>query len=83
MATDDQSLQVLVGPRTLDSRICRLVYHRPADEAWIEEWCEGEWVRTTALVRDVLKAPVAATSQLRRRGIPTEQGIWDRAGAIA
>lgn len=70
--------QVLVGPRCLDDRICRLVYLRATDEAWTEEWLKGSWVRTTALVRHVLKAPTPKPGQLRRRGIPLELGVWDR-----
>jgi hypothetical protein len=71
--------QVLVGPRSLDNRICRLVYVRTTDEAWAEEWRRGRWVRTDALVRLVLKAPAPKPAQLKKRGIPLEFGDWDRA----
>ncbi len=74
--------EVLVGPRCVDDRICRLMYVRATDEVWTEEW-KGCWVRTTALVRHVLKAPPPKPAQLRRRGIPLELGVWDREGAFA
>lgn len=74
--------RILVGPRFLDDRICRLMYVEATDEVWTEEWKEG-WVRTTALVRLVLKAPRPKPAQLRRRGVPIERGAWDREGAIA
>ena len=69
--------QVLVGPRWLEDRACRIVYLRSSDEAWTEEWRNGSWIRTTALVRHVLKAPRPKPSQLARRGIPLELGLWD------
>lgn len=69
--------QVLVGPRCLEDRICRLVYARSTDEVWTEEWKDG-WVRTHALVRLVLKAPSPKPSQLEQQGIPLELGVWDR-----
>jgi hypothetical protein len=70
--------QVLVGPRFLDDRVCRLMYVRATDEAWTEEWRKGSWVRTQALVRDVIAAPSPKPGQLKRRGIPLELGAWDR-----
>lgn len=70
--------QILVGPRALDDRICRLVYARATDEVWTEEWRKDSWVRTDALVRLVLKAPSPKPAQLRKRGIPLELGDWDR-----
>lgn len=78
MATADVSPKILVGPRCLDDRICRLMYVKATDEAWTEEWRKGGWVRTNALVRHVLKAPAPKPSQLKRRGIPFELGDWDR-----
>lgn len=74
---------VLVGPRRLDDRICRLMYVRETDEAWTEEWADRSWRRTVVLVRDVLSAPVASLSVLKRRGIPAERGEWDREAAVA
>jgi hypothetical protein len=78
MATADVAPKILVGPRCLDDRICRLMYVKATDEAWTEEWRKGSWVRTNALVRHVLKAPLPKPSQLKRRGIPLELGDWDR-----
>lgn len=78
MSAKKVAQQILVGPRCLDDRICRLVYVRATDEAWTEEWRKGGWVRTTALVRHVLKAPSPKPAQLKRRGIPLELGDWDR-----
>jgi hypothetical protein len=75
--------QVLVGPRCLDDRICRLVYVRATDEVWTEEWTKGSWVRTSALVRLVLKAPTPKPAQLKSRGIPLELGAWDREEVFA
>lgn len=69
--------QILIGPRSLDDRICRLMYIRETDEAWTEEWSERAWVRTPVLVRYLMKAPVASKAVLRRRGIPRELGEWD------
>lgn len=74
---------VLVGPRTLDDRICRLVYRRATDEVWTEEWVGGAWVRTHALVRLVLSAPIPEASHLERCGIPLELGEWDLEAASA
>ncbi len=68
--------QMLVGPRFVDDRICRLMYIRATDEVWTEEW-DGRWVRTSALVRHVLKAPPPGPAQLRRSGIPDERGLLD------
>jgi hypothetical protein len=78
MSAQQISPQILVGPRCLDDRICRLVYVPATDEAWTEEWQKGSWVRTKALVRHVLKAPSPKPAQLKRRGIPLELGVWDR-----
>ncbi|HUE95203.1 MAG TPA: hypothetical protein VMN39_01000 [Longimicrobiaceae bacterium] len=78
MATKTLDAQVLVGPRCLDDRICRLVYVRETDEFWTEEWGSGGWFRTQALVRHVLKAPSPKPAQLKKRGIPIELGEWDR-----
>ena len=58
------------------------MYVRATDEVWTEEWKDG-WVRTTALVRHVLKAPTPKPAQLKRRGIPVERGVWDQEGAFA
>jgi hypothetical protein len=80
MTTD---AKVLVGPRRLNDRICRLMYVRETDEAWTEEWADRSWRRTVVLVREVLSAPVASESVLRRRGIPAERGEWDREAAVA
>ena len=81
MATQATPL-ILVGPRFLDNRICRLMYVRATDEVWTEEW-RGRWVRTTALVRHVLKAPTPKPAELKRQGVPVERGVWDRKGACA
>jgi hypothetical protein len=70
--------QVFVGPRYLDDRIIRLVYARTTDEVWTEEWDTGAWVRTRALLREVLKAPRPRPAQLKGRGIPAEDGLLDR-----
>jgi hypothetical protein len=78
MPTTTLGPQVLVGPRCLDDRICRLVYVRETDEVWTEEWAKDGWVRTKALVRLVLKAPSPKPGQLKKRGIPPELGVWDR-----
>ena len=75
--------RVLIGPRSLDDRICRLMYVRETDEAWTEEWADRSWQRTVVLVREVLSAPVASASVLKRRGIPAERGEWDREAAVA
>ena len=77
MASIEQRPQILVGPRWLENRICRLVYQQETDEVWTEEWRQGAWVRTTALVRHVLKAPQPKRSQLRKNGIPVEPGFLD------
>ncbi len=74
---------VLIGPRTLDDRICRLMYVRETDEAWTEEWRERQWKRATVLVRHLMKAPPPPKSALSRRGIPNEPGEWDRAKQTA
>ena len=62
--------RVLIGPRSLDDRICRLMYVRETDEAWTEEWDESAWVRTPVLVRYLMKAPRASRAALKSRGIP-------------
>ncbi|MBW3628451.1 MAG: hypothetical protein KY464_04055 [Gemmatimonadetes bacterium] len=77
MATNFPTPQVLIGPRSLDSRICRLMYVRETDEVWAEEWSKRAWVRATVLVRHLLKAPNAPAATLKRRGIPNEPGEWD------
>jgi hypothetical protein len=79
MSASQANPLILVGPRFLDNRICRLMYIQATDEVWTEEW-RGSWVRTTALVRHVLKAPTPKPAQLKRRGIPVEHGVWDREG---
>ena len=61
----------------MENRICRLVYQQETDEVWTEEWRQGRWVRTTALVRHVLKAPPPRPSQLEENGIPSEPGFLD------
>ena len=84
MSTKKLEAQVLVGPRCLDDRICRLVYARATDEVWTEEWRkESGWVRTQALVRLVLKAPSPKPAQLKKRGIPLELGALDREEVFA
>ena len=83
MATTFPTPRVLIGPRSLDDRICRLMYVRETDEVWAEEWSERAWVRATVLVRHLLKAPTATPSALRRRGIPVEPGEWDLEPACA
>ena len=70
--------RILIGPRSLDDRICRLMYVRETDEAWTEEWSEREWVRTPVLVRYLMNAPAASRATLVRRGIPREIGEWDQ-----
>ena len=79
MIAERPTAQVLIGPRSLDDRICRLMYVRETDEAWAEEWNEREWKRASVLVRHLMKAPAAPRSALARRGIPNEPGEWDRA----
>jgi hypothetical protein len=79
MIGTDSTPQVLIGPRSLDDRICRLMYVRETDEAWTEEWCERHWKRAKVLVRHLMKAPQPAKSALTRQGIPNEPGEWDRA----
>jgi hypothetical protein len=83
MSQSSDPLRVLVGPRCLDDRICRLVYRRATDDVWVEEWSDDGWVRASALVRLVLKAPPPARAQLRRRGIPLERGDLDLGQASA
>lgn len=83
MATTRTEPMVLVGPRSLEDRICRLVYVRETDEAWAEEWCDRAWVRTQVLARHILKAPATKPSMLRRRGVPAGQGVWDLEPAAA
>lgn len=75
--------QVLIGPRKLDQRICRLMYVRETDEMWAEEWSEREWVRTSVLARHLLNAPAPSRAVLTRRGVPHEPGAWDREPAKA
>lgn len=75
--------RVLIGPRSLDDRICRLIYVRETDEAWMEEWTDRAWVRASVLARHLMKAPPASRATLARRGIPPELGEWDRTRAKA
>jgi hypothetical protein len=77
MSTTLPTPQVLIGPRSLDRRICRLMYIRETDEVWAEEWSKRAWVRAAILVRHLLKAPSAPAATLKRRGIPNEPGAWD------
>lgn len=77
MPTGSPGPRILVGPRRLDDRICRLVYLGETDEAWTEVWRGDSWTRTPLLVRDVLNAPLTAVDSLARRGIPDERGEWD------
>ncbi|HET7321598.1 MAG TPA: hypothetical protein VFI96_03815 [Longimicrobiaceae bacterium] len=74
---------VLIGPRKLQDRICRLMYVRETDEVWTEEWSADSWVRAHLLVRDLLQAPTAKRTTLRRRGIPVELGELDREQVMA
>ena len=83
MPTNFPTPRVLIGPRSLDDRICRLMYVPETDEVWSEEWSERAWVRAAVLVRHLLKAPTATPSVLRRRGIPVEPGDWDLEPACA
>jgi hypothetical protein len=78
MATARSNARILVGPRRLDDRICRLVYVRETDEAWAEVWDDRGWKRAPVLVRHLLNAPAAPRSLLRRRGVSGEVGEWDR-----
>ena len=70
--------QILVGPRYLNDKICRLVYVRATDEVWTEEWSRDSWVRTSELIRRVLQAPTPKPAQLKKQGVPLELGVWDR-----
>lgn len=79
MIAERPTAQVLIGPRSLNDRICRLMYVRETDEAWIEEWSERSWKRAQVLVRHLITAPTPPRSALARRGIPNEPGEWDRA----
>lgn len=83
MGSKRRSPQFLVGPRRLGNRICRLLYVRETDEVWTEVWTDASWVRSEALVRHVLKAPVPTTATLARFGVPDERGEWDRETATA
>ncbi len=78
MSQSHSDIRVLVGPRVLEDRILRLVYRGATDDVWVEEWADGVWVKASALVRHVLKAPSPGRAQLRRRGIPLERGDLDR-----
>jgi hypothetical protein len=78
MSSHRTSTRILIGPRRLDDRICRLVYRRETDEAWAEVWEDRGWQRFPVLVREVLGAPAASRALLRRRGVATEVGEWDR-----
>ena len=77
MAAERLSARILIGPRSLDDRICRLMYVRETDEAWTEIWSDREWVRAPILVRHVLKAHIPAPAILARFGVPSESGEWD------
>lgn len=77
MAVKSPNPRVLVGPRRLKNRICRLMYVGETDEAWTEIWDKDSWRRVPLLVRDVLSAPFPAAASLARRGIPDERGEWD------
>lgn len=77
MAAESPSPRVLVGPRRLNNRICRLMYTGETDEAWTEVWTKDSWQRKPLLARDVLSAPLPAAAALARRGIPEERGEWD------
>lgn len=77
MAAETSNPRVLVGPRRLNNRICRLMYVGETDEAWTEVWTKDSWQRKPLLVRDVLSAPLPAAGALARRGIPEERGEWD------
>lgn len=77
MASETPNPRVLVGPRRLKNRICRLMYAGETDEAWTEVWRKDSWQRTPLLVRDVLSAPPPQAATLARRGIPDERGEWD------
>ncbi|HET8655174.1 MAG TPA: hypothetical protein VFL93_06645 [Longimicrobiaceae bacterium] len=78
MTVHEPAPLVLIGPRKLNDRICRLMYVRETDEAWTEEWTDRAWVRSPVLVRHLLSAPAAKRATLARRGIPAEVGEWDR-----
>ncbi len=78
MSQSHGDTRILVGPRCLEDRIFRLVYRGETDDVWVEEWADGVWVKASALVRHVLKAPPPARAQLRRWGIPLERGDLDR-----
>jgi hypothetical protein len=83
MIAERPTPRVLIGPRSLDDRICRLMYIRETDEAWTEEWREREWRRTSVLVRHLMKAPKPPKSALTRQGVPNEPGEWDRTAKSA
>lgn len=83
MAGDTPEARVLVGPRALKNRICRLMYVRETDEVWTEVWKKDSWLRAPLLVRDVLSAPSPPAAALASRGIPEERGEWDREQARA
>lgn len=83
MVAERLAARVLIGPRSLDDRICRLMYVQETDEAWTEVWSDRAWVRVPILVRYVLKAPVPAPAVLKRFGVKTEPGEWDREQACA
>lgn len=81
--SDTPAAEVLIGPRRLDDRICRLMYVRETDEAWTEEWAENTWCKSNVLVRHLMGAPVASRAVLKRRGIATDLGAWERQRACA
>lgn len=78
MAAVLHSTRVLVGPRSLNRRICRLLYLSETDEAWTEVWNDHDWERVPVLARLVLNAPSTSERALSRRGIPLERGEWDQ-----
>lgn len=83
MTAQHPTAMVLIGPRRLNDRICRLMYVRETEEVWTEEWSDRAWVRVPVLARDLMKAPSAARSTLKRRGITCEVGAMDREQACA
>ena len=83
MASERLTARVLIGPRSLDDRICRLMYAADTDEAWTEVWSERAWIRASILVRHVLKAPIPTPAALARFGVSTEPGEWDMEKACA
>lgn len=83
MPTERPTAQILIGPRSLDDRICRLMYIRETEEVWAEVWKNRSWQRAHLLARHLLKAPPAAPGVLARFGVPGEMGELDREQACA